>query len=288
MPEGKVFGVYGIKAFVLVDRNTGKPYGRYRVLGGGEISLKADKVQLMGGAQKFSWATEWGTYDAEINLTVREYPEFGFRLMLQGSSIIQAAESTGNVSSFAVKSGTSITTGTTGISVAAISGSEANLKTGHYIADVTGTGTIDVYYVGSQSDSYEDSTLKINSVAVTLGGGGATADLTSYGLRFTSRAAGSQDLHVGDTATFDVRKVNTGGEQIAIGRAGETVQEFSGYLFGEDQKTGDQFYVEIPKCSASGLPISLKEKEFSESEVTLTFDYDTTVDYAIKVYKIKG
>lgn len=287
MAEGNVFGIYGIKALALVNRTTGVPYGRYRVLGGGEITMSADKVQLMGGAQKFSWATEWGVYDTEISMTIREYPEFGFRMLLQGSSVVNAAESAGNVSALSNKSGTSLATGTTGIAVSAIAGG-ANLKTGKYTVVSLGTGTIDVYYVGSQSDSYETSTLKINSTPLSQGGGGETASLTAYGLTFTSRAAGSSDLHVGDTATFTVRKINTGNEEIAIGRASETVTEFTAYLFGEDQKTGDQFYVEIPRCSASGLPIKMTEKEYSESEVTLSFDYDATLDYALKVYKVKG
>lgn len=287
MAEGNVFGIYGIKALALVNRTTGVPYGRYRVLGGGEITMSADKVQLMGGAQKFSWATEWGVYDTEISMTIREYPEFGFRMLLQGSSVIGSAETAGNVSALSNKNGTGLATGTTGIAVSAIAGG-ANLKTGKYTVVTLGTGTIDVYYIGSQSDSYETSTLKINSTPLAQGGGGETANLTAYGLTFTSRAAGSSNFTTGDTATFTVRKINTGNEEIAIGRASEQVQEFTAYLFGEDQKTGDQFYVEIPRCSASGLPIKMTEKEFSESEVTLSFDYDATLDYALKVYKVKG
>jgi hypothetical protein len=288
MAEGNVFGIYGIKAFALVNRSTGVPYGRYRVLGGGEISMSADKVALMGGAQRFSWATEWGVYDTEISMTVREYPEFGYRMLLQGSSVINTAESSGNVGALANKYGTSVAAGTTGISVALLAGGSANLKTGQYTAIALGTGTIDVYYIGSQSDSYENSTLKITASPLSLPGGAATANLTSYGLQFTSRAAGSSNFNVGDTATFTVRKVNSGNEQIAIGRAAETVTEFTAYLFGEDQKTGDQFYVEIPRCSASGLPIKMTEKEYSESDVTLSFDYDSTLDYALKIYNLKG
>lgn len=288
MAEGNVFGIYGIKAFALVNRTTGIPYGRYRVLGGGEITMSADKVQLMGGAQRFSWATEWGVYDSEISMTVREYPEFGFKMLLQGSSVIGSAESTGNVSAISNKNGTALATGTTGITVAMTASAQASLKTGQYTIEAVGTGTVDVYYIGSQNDSYENSVLKVTSTPLTLDGDGATAALAAYGLTFTSRAAGSSDFTVGDTAQFTVRKVNSGNEQIAIGRASESVTEFTAYLFGEDQKTGDQFYVEIPKCSASGLPIKMTEKEFSESEVTLSFDYDATLDYALKVYKVSG
>jgi hypothetical protein len=288
MTESRPFAIYGIKTVALNSRSTGLPYGRYRVLAGGEINLTSEKVALMGGAQRFPWAHEFGVFESEIRMTVREYPEFGFKYMLQGSSVIQAAETTGNVGSLTNVNGTTVAAGTTGIAaVAAIAGSESNLKTGRYIVKATGSYTVDVYYLGSKYDSYEDDVLKVTSAALTIPGTSGTVNLTAFGLTFTGR---STDLGMVSNATarFDVRKVNTGAEVIEIGKSSETPHEFEAFFFAEDRSNGDQFYVHAPKCVASGLPISLNEKAFSESEVTFSFDYDPALDYALKIYKIKG
>lgn len=288
MSENTVFPVYGIKAIVLNDRNTGKPYGRYRVLGGAELNVSADKVTLMGGANRWPWATEWGAYgDAEITMTVREYPEFGFRYLAQGSSVITSAETAGNISTLTNKNGTSVFAASAGIAnVNVVGGSESALKTGRFVTEAVGTGTIDVYYIGSQYDSFENDTLKITSVPLAIAAGASTV-LTGWGIAF-SGGSGSINLTVGDTMYFDVRKVNAGAEVITVGRASESVTEFEAWLMAEDQKTGDQFRIWIPKCSASGLPVSMTEKEMSETEITLSIDYDNTADAAYKVFKVRG
>lgn len=289
MGEGNIFGIFGIKAFALVNKTTGIPYGRYRVIGGGEIAMTAKKVELKGGAQKFPWAVEFGFYDSEIKMTVREYPTFGFQLLNQGSAVIGSAEVNGNVSAITGIVGTSLIAGTTGISVAATAGAQANLQTGYYAGIAIGTGSIDLYYVGTQTDSYQDATLKVTATPLVLGGAGVTAIVAAFGLTFTSRAVGSSVFTAGDSFSFEVRKINTGNQQIAIGRAANsTPTNFIAYLLGEDQKTGDQFYAEVPNSVCSGLPLKLKEKEFSESEVVMSFNYDPVKDYAIKINKLQG
>lgn len=287
MSESKVFPVYGIKAITLINRSTGKPHGRYRVLGGAELNVSADKVSLMGGASRWPWATEYGAYsDAEITMTVREYPEFGFRYIAQGSSVIATAETSGNVGTLTNKSGTSAFNATVGIAtVNVVEASKSAVKTGRFVVEAVGTGTVDVYYIGSQYDSYENDVLKITSSPLAIANGASTV-ITGWGIALSGGSGVA--MNVGDTMYVDVRKVNTGAEEITVGRSVESVQEFEAWIISEDQKTGDQFRIWIPRCSASGLPVSMTEKEMSETEITLSIDYDSTLDTAYKIYKVKG
>jgi len=289
MAESNIFGVFGIKAFVPVNKTTGVPYGRYRVLGGAELSLESDKVELRGGANRYSWATEYGAINAELALTIREYPEFAFQLHLQGTTVISSAETGGTAGTLANKSGTSVVNATNGIaSIGVLAGSEADLKTGKYIVEAVGTATVDVYYIGSEYDSYQDDYLKITSSPLNVeAGGGSTVTITGFGLEFTL-GTGSGLLTVNETAEADVRKINTGNHITTIGQANIEVKEFKAFLFGEDQKDGNQVYIEIDRCSGVGLPLSFAEKEFSETEVTMNIDYSVADNRVFKIFKIFG
>lgn len=288
MAELNPSGIFGIKTFVPYNRITGLPFGRYRVLGGSELNLSSEFIDLTGGAQKYPWDSESGAIDSELTLTLREYPKSAFEVHLGGDVTTNAAEATAYVSAIANKNGTSVVDAVTGIaSIAVKGGSETDVKSGMYIAKAVGADTVDVYLMSSEFDSYEDALLKINAAPITIPGTGGTVDITSHGLTLTG-GSGAVAFVTDDTANFDTRKINTGSEEIIIGKGAATYPEFGVFMSAQDKANGDQFYINAFRVKGVGLPIAFTEKEWSEAEITMKALYDSTQDKVFDITRIYG
>ncbi len=284
MTESNVQGVFGIKAAILYDRTTGIPFGRYRVLGGSELNLTSESIDLVGGAQRYPWDSEFGAIDAEISLTIREYPNFAFEKHLGATAVENAAETGAGSSAIENKNGTSVVSATTGIASIAIS-TASEVKTGIYILKAVSATTVDVYFMSSQFDSYQNDILKINATPITVPSSGSTVVITSHGIEITG-GSGTVAFVTDDTATFDTRKINVSSDIISVGSASATYPEFGVFLAAQDSSSGRQMYIDVFRCKGVGLPLSFNSFEFAESEISIKPLYDSAKDGVFEITRV--
>ena len=275
------FGVHSVTPY---NRSTGAPYGTARVLGTANVNFAGDMVAVHGGSQRYPWAIEDNVNNPEVAITMREYPDWVWELFLGKSVTDNAAEASGNVSSIANVNGTSIADATTGIaSVAAKSGSEADMKFGKYIVKYVSATTVDLY-ISSDIDrkrgtdgAIEDDLMKITSSPLTVPGTGGTVDVPNYGLTITG-GSGSVAFTDGDTAEFYVRPINDDSRIVTIGEEGIVAPEFGLIVMAEKLTNGEMFEIELFRCKGHGAPFNNAEKAWAEAELTVMAMYDITND----------
>ncbi len=285
--------IFGVHSFTPYNRTTGLFYGEVRVLKGSSLALSGEQIDLMGGSSKYPWASEDGNITSEISLKVAQFEDFMFELFLGAAPTNNSAETTGNVSTLTNKKGSSTMNATTGIaSVTALSGSESDMKFGKYVVKVVSATTVDVYFssdadIGRGTDgSYQDDDLKITASALTVVSG-ATVNVPSFGIKFTG-GSGAIAMTTGDTATFEVRPINTGSMTVTVGGvANQTFPEFGAIIMA--QKRGNQELTEIDcfRCKAVGMPINFEQNAFSETEIKIKALYDSTADGVFKMRTVK-
>ena len=279
--------VFGIHSVAPYDRDTGEYKGILKVLGSSSLNFSSEIVENTGGTQKYPYAIEDGIFTAEIALTFREYPDFVFELFLGKAPTSNAAESSGNCSTVANKSGTSLVDATTGIaSVSVESGQEADLKFSKYVIVAVSSTTVDVY-AGSDIDfargddlSYEDDLLKVTSSALTVPDSGSTVSVPNTGVEITG-GSGTVSFTSGDTATFETRPINSESTTVTIGAsASQTLPEFGMIAVAAKRGVsgGEMMEFDLFKVKGSGLPIGLEQNSFSEASVTARALYDSDKD----------
>lgn len=285
--------LYGIHSIAPYNRSTGVPYGILKVLASSTVSLSGEQTELFGGSSPYAWAAEDANITAEMALNFKEYPDFVFELFLGKAPTSNSAESTGNVSTIANKNGTSAVNATTGIaSVAATGSDEGDLKFGRYVVVVLSGGvTVDVYCLsdvdfdrGTDGDYLTDS-LKI-AEAITISDTGGTTALADYGLTFTG-GSGTVAMTEGDTATFEVRPVNTASMTVSIGASTDVRPEFGSVVMAQKRGTGEMFEIDAVRCKAFGLPLGFNEKEFSTAEQTVKMLYDSELNKVFDIRYVK-
>lgn len=279
--------IYGVHSVSPYNRTTGEFYGILKVLGGSSISLSGETVDLMGGSSKYPWASEDGPITAEMSLKVKEYPDFLFELFLGKAPTAVSAEASGNASAPTNKKGTSVQSATTGITAVLTVGTAADLKFGKYVIKAASATTIDVYF-SSDADiargtngTYQNDLLKITATALTVVSGMATA-IPNFGLSVNG-GSGTIGMTTGDTATFEVRPVNSKAMTVSIGSSADsTFPEFGAIVMA--QKRGNQELTEIDalRCKGIGLPIGFEENTWSEAEIKAKLLYDSTQDAVFK------
>lgn len=265
------FGVHSVAPY---DRTTREFKGILKVLGSSSLSLSGELVSLNGGSSKYPFAVEDGLITAELSLVFREYPNFVFELFLGKSPTDNAADAAGDVSTAANASGSSVIDGTTGIAtVTATAADEADLKFAKYVIVAASATTVDIFassdidFATGTDASYENDALKINAAPITIADSSAVIAVADFGLDITS-GSGTVAMTSGDTATFDVRSINTGSTEVTIGGSTDIFPEFGALVLGK--KRGDSSMIEFDlfRVKGVGLPIGLTENEFSEAEVT--------------------
>ncbi len=255
--------------------------------------MSAALVDLVGGANKYPWATEEGMFTAELDLKFGEYPDFVFTLFLGLAPTATTTETTGGVTTLTNFKGTSLKVASTGVSSIAIkSGSEADLKFGKYVVVAASATTVDVYF-SSDADMgrgtngvYTTDTLKILAGA-TITTLGVLTTITGFGLDLVG-GSGTIGMTTGDSATFYVRPPHTGATSVIVGGlSDQTFPEFGAIVMG--QKRGNQELVELEcyRCKAAGMPINFNSNTFSESDVKIKLLYDSAIDGVYKVRTIK-
>lgn len=275
--------IYGVHGCTPYSRTTGLPYGELRVLKGSSLSLQGELQEQMGGSSKYAWAAEEGTITSELSLNVGELPNFMFELFLGKAPTENAAETSGNVSTLTDKNGTSVVDATNGIlSVALLSGSSANLKFGKYVVKAVGTAIFDVYYLtgldvgrGTDGTFLADSMKIASSVAFTA----SVASIPAFGLQFNQ--VGTPSFTTGDTATFEVRPVNSASSTVRIGgTVSQSFPEFGALVYSQKRAVagGQLFEIDLFKCKAAGMPLPFEMGAFAGFEVKAKVLYDDVLD----------
>jgi hypothetical protein len=271
------FGVHSVAPY---NRTTGIFYGIMKVVQGSSLELTSEIIELSGGSQKFPWAVENGSMNAEMSLKVSQFEDFMFELFLGKAPTANAAEANGNVSTAVDVFGGSIIDVANGISgVSLTAADQADLKFGKYIIVATAAGTADVFlssdvdFARGSDGSYTSDLLKIFSIDVSA----ATAVNAAYGLTFTK--VGTPAFTVGHTAEFYVRPVNTKSMTVRVGAsASQTLPEFGAMVYA--QQRGDDALLELDvfRCKASGMPIGFEKFAFAETEIKVKCFYDSAKD----------
>lgn len=279
--------IYGIHSVTPYNRTTGEFYGMLKVLNGSSLSLSGELVELRGGSNKYPWAVEEGAITSEMSLKASEYPDFIFTLFLGKAPTINSAEATGYVSAEENKQGTSVIQATTGLTIAAKSGSESDLKFGHYVVKAVSATSVDVF-ISSDIDlsrgtngTLASNLLKITASPITIATTTAVT-IANYGLELTG-GSGTIALVTNDTATFEVRPINTGSRSVVIGSVSDSsFPEFGAFVMA--QKSGSQSLVELDvfRCKSIGVPIGFDAGKFSEFEAKIKVFYDETKDGIFK------
>lgn len=278
--------IFGIHSFTPFRRSDRKPYGISKVIGSASIGLSADLEQLFAGSNKFAWAAEAKTVNAELNVKIKEYPDFLFELFLGASVTSNALDASGTVEGFVNVKGVSIKDATNGMASVVVT-TAANLKAGKYLLIATSADEADLYLYSDvdiqrgADVSYVDNSLKIASIDI---GTATQNDGATTGLSFTK--VGTPNFTVGDTAEFTVRPPTTNSTEIVVGAAGATFQAFGAHIVAQKRATGEIFTIDAYNLIASGLPIAMEEQAFSQPEVKLSALYDSAQNCVFRLKHI--
>ena len=273
--------VYGVHSVAPYSRSTGEFYGIMKVLDGSSISLSAEQVDLYGGSNKYPWASEDGNVSAEMSLKVSQLEDFMFELFLGKAPTATTSETSGNVTTAANKYGSSIIAATGLASVSVLSASKANLKFGRYVLKATGSTDLAVYvstdidFGRGTSESYDSDLLLV--ATVTGVSTGANSDIASLGLRLTGGASATAFVS-GDTATFEVRPVNSKTSVVNIGAAADVFPEFGAVLMAQKRSSDELFEIDAYRCKGAGMPINFETKAWNKPEIKAKLLYDSSKD----------
>jgi hypothetical protein len=288
--------LFGIHSIVFYNRATKLPYGPIvKVLASGGIEMASEFEDLTGGSEKFVVASESKLVTTELKFTAKEYPDFMFELFLGATVTQNSAEASGNVSSLTNVNGTSVQNATAGIaSIAALAGSEANLKFGKFVIKAMSATTVNVYgssdidFNRGTDVAYQDDTLKILAADVTIPASGATVSIASLGLELTGGSAGAIAMTSGDTAEFAVRPINQGNSVIEVGASTSSFPEFGCFLYTQKRSSSEYFEIEVYKAVGAGLPLLAEEKTWSQAELTIKVLKDFEKDKIMTIRAIKA
>ena len=287
--------LFGLHSVLFYDRASKEPYGpAIKIAASAGIELAADFEDLTGGSDKFVLASEPKLITSEFKVVVKEFRNYLFEIFAGATVTKNSAEIGGNVSTPANVKGSSIMAAVAGIaSIAAKVGSEANLKFDKYVMISTGADTInfisldDIDHKRGVDVSYQDDTLKLLAVDITVPPSGATVDVPELGITITGGTAGAIAFVTDDTATFEVRPINTESSLISIGSSSTEFREFGAILIAQKRSNGEMFEIEIFRCVGAGLPLNFEEKVWSEAELTMKALKDSVLDKMIDIRHVK-
>lgn len=281
--------IYGVHSISPYSRTDGTPYGILKVIGSANLALTSDLEQLFAGSNKFAWAAENKTVNAELTAKVKAYPGFLFSLFLGATVTDVGVDTAGTASALTNKKGTSMLAATGLASVSVLSASKANVKFGKYVIKATTTTAFKIYLLSDiditrGTDAvYVDDTLEV--ATVTGVATGANSDVADLGLRFVGGASATAFV-AGDTATFELLPPSTKSSSIVVGKATDTFPAFGALLLSQKRATGEMFEIDAHNCVGGGLPMSLEENAFSQPELKMSCLYDSSLDRVFTIRHI--
>ena len=281
-----VFGVHSITPY---SRTTGLPYGEARVVGGSTFTLEGDTIELRGGANRSAWQIEDGDIKAELAFSVSEYPNWLFELFGGKAPTVGSAEPSGAISALTDKYGTTVV-GATGLLATITASTAADLKFGRYAVKATGVAAFTLYalsdidFARGASLDFTDDTLAI--ATVTGVGTGSTHVITGLGITFTAGASAGA-MTIGDTATFEIKPINTFNRDVKIGGSNDIFPEFGCLAYAQKSGSGAVFEIEAYKCKAIGLGLGAERKVFAASDYTAKLAYDSVQNALCRIREVE-
>ena len=285
------FGIHSIQAYRLSDRT---PYGpEIKVLGGMNLNISPEFVDLNGGSSKFILATEVGTFTPEMTITAREFRNWMYETCLGATTSEVAAEAAGQVSTLENYNGTSAVDAATGMaSIAAKASEEGDLKFGKYTiivksaTEINVTNSSDIDNKRGTDIERQNDDLELYAADITIPGTGGTVDLPGLGLTITG-GSGAIAMTIGDTAVFEVRPINNGSSTIRVGSVDTVIPEVGLFAYGQKKGNGEMVEIEIFRCQMAGLPHNFAEKAWAEAEIQVKPLVDFTEDAVMEIRTLK-
>lgn len=283
--------LFGIHSIMFYRRSNRKAYGPLlKVLASTGVDLPAEFEDLTGGSEIFTLASEPKAITPEMKIATKDYRNFLYELFLGATVTENAAEATGNVSALTNVAGTSVLNASAGIaSIAALAGSEENLKFARYVIIAKSPTTIniinssDIDHRRGDDVSYQNDDLELLAVDVVIPALGATVDIASLGLQLTGGSDASIVMVADETAEFEVRPINQGSTEIDIGGSGTEFPEFGCILYAQKRGTGEMFEIECYRCIGAGFPHNFEEKVFAQAELTIKVLKDFKIDRVMRI-----
>lgn len=266
-------GIYGVHSVVFYDRKTGLPITCARVIKDFNMEFKGEIEDLMGGSNLYAWDGEIKSLSSDVSFTAAEYTPALMRELLGGTLTPYQIESSGAIVGLANVKGNI----TSSIDVVATSGEVSDLKTGKYVVKATANNKVIVYanldadFKQGNDTNYLDDTLAITEELTIVAE--QPTEVDNYGFSIVGKT--TVNMTPGDTAEFYVRKVNSGGFELLFGEATTAFSEFGLIACSPRMADGTITYIELYKCKGAGMPISFKEKGWSEFQCTLKAYYDS-------------
>jgi len=283
--------LFGVHSMTPYNRQTMIPYGQTLVLQGSTFTMEGGLIELKGGSNRFNWAIEDGDIDATLAFTVSEYPNWLFELFGGKAPTQGTAEASGDISAITDVFGTSVVAASGIASVSAIpSTGAANLKMGKYVVKATGAAAFKVYCLsdvdfGRGTDgTYIDDSLEIFSQ--TGASTGSTYDITAFGLRITMGASATAMVS-GDTASFNVRPINTFNRSVKIGGIADSFPEFGCIIYAQKSGSGALFEIDAFKMKAIGINLGAERKAFGQSEYSAKASYDAVKNGICEIREVE-
>jgi len=273
------------------DRGTLLPIGMLRVLGGSTLNLAGELVELKGGSNSYTWATEKGNTTAEMSLKPKELPSFLFNLLL-GDVAVDTASDPGSVTALINGTGVSLFNATTGIaSVSVKAGAEASVKFGAYVVRAVSATTVDVYGVTNvdfdrgTDKSFENDALKITATPLTITSG-AAVEVPGFGVELTG-GSGTIAMITDDTASYTSDPPSSLMTSIKIGKTGACLPEVGAFVTAQKQSDGSMWLFDVYRAIFSGFPFGMEEKAFNEAEITGKILFDSAKNGIMEARYIK-
>ncbi len=281
----KVRDFFGVKFAIPYDTLTFKPFGIWRVIQEFNMERSVEFNDLLGGDIQGAWDSEAGQPENNLTGTLREYPFFSFEVMEDSITTETAGEALGSIGTIANKSGTSVFDATTGIaSVAAKGGEEANIKGIRYVFVATGPATVDIYVHGSADFLDIDGVVAQGVIVPSTGG---TVDVDVLGITITG-GSGTVAFVTDDSAFLDTRPIHSGFGVTPVGSQFAKANEFGMITVFPPKSDGAQFWIDIHKIKALGMPWQAVTREWSEWTFTGKPIIDTSVDALYTLFTKKS
>src|SRR5690606_36245848 len=120
---------------------------------------------------------------------------------------------------------------------------------------------------------FTDDTMEV-AAFTSVAGSGSTHSITNLGITFTAGASAAS-LTVGDTATFEIRPVNTFNRVVKIGGIADLLPEFSAVLYLQKRANGAVFEATVYRLKGSGLSLGAERKAFGQNDYSADAFYDS-------------
>jgi len=257
--------LYGGEAVFVYDPITRKIEMLATVIGEGGLESKVDGIPLIGGNYNAPVKMEKGLPSYTFTSNIKQISNGMFRV-LEGAKV---TERTAEVSGFlgAVRS-------VTGASALAFTPSvieekKENLPFGSVAIECTSAGKGRVFVLGSLKQGptgwkSEDGSVTADEINLT-----GTVQLEDIGLQIN---VGPGSVQPGDRVEFEVRPPNSGSSHIEV--SGGNISEKGIIVVYPRQSDGRIYKLDMPRVFLAGLPLSFKERAFSEHSITGTVMVD--------------